>query len=110
LYHIPSDAASTPSYASGNDYSNPASVGFGHIGFTVPDVATALKRVEEFGYEVIKPLGKAEESTMGVSTEIVEGKEGGVAEGYKHVFQQLAFIRDPDVSTYFLRAGVVNYR
>jgi lactoylglutathione lyase len=98
LYHIPSDAASTTSYASGNDYSNPPTVGFGHIGFTVPDVAAALKRVEEFGYEIIKPLGDAEESTMGVGGGIVEGKEGEVVGGYKHVFRQLAFVRDPDVS------------
>lgn len=68
----------------------------------MPDVAAALKRVEEFGYEVIKPLGEAEESTMGVSEEIVDGKEGDVVEGYKHVFRQLAFVKDPDVSCFFI--------
>lgn len=74
------------------------SVGFGHVGFTVPDVAAALKRVEEFGYEVIKPLGEAENGQMGVSDVVVSGKEGPVNEGYKHVFRQLAFVKDPDVS------------
>ena len=73
----------------------------------MPDVAAALKRVEEFGYEVIKPLGEAEESTMGVSEEIVDSKEGDVVEGYKHVFRQLAFVRDPDVSGFFFEGLLV---
>lgn len=33
---------------------------------------------------------------MGVSERIVKGEEGEVMEGYRHVFQQLAFVRDPD--------------
>lgn len=65
----------------------------------MPDVSAALKRVEEFGYEIIKPLGDAEEVRMGVSAKIVSGTEGVVDEGYKHVFRQLAFVRDPDVSS-----------
>lgn len=64
----------------------------------MPDVAEAVERVRSFGYEVIKPLGKAEEDTMAVSQEIVDGKFGAVEEGYKHVFRQLAFVKDPDVS------------
>lgn len=96
LYYIPSDTSTTSTYASGNDYTAPTSVGFGHIGFTVPDVSAALKRVEEFGYSIIKPLGDAEEGRMGVSAQVVSGTEGLVDEGYKHVFRQLAFVRDPD--------------
>jgi lactoylglutathione lyase len=95
LYHIPADAA-TP-YASGNDYSAPG-VGFGHIGFTVPDVAEATNRVKSFGFEVIKPLDEAREDQMAVPDEIVQGNYGPVAEGYKHVFKQLTFVKDPDVS------------
>lgn len=64
-------------------------------------MAAALKRVEEFGYAIVKPLGEAQESTMGVNAKIVQGGEGEVAEGYKHVFRQLAFVRDPDVSFLF---------
>ncbi|KAF2704125.1 Glyoxalase/Bleomycin resistance protein/Dihydroxybiphenyl dioxygenase [Pleomassaria siparia CBS 279.74] len=96
LYHIPSDTSLTSSYASGNSYSSPSSVGFGHIGFTVPDVSLALQRVVDFGYEIIKPLGEAEEKTMGVSSKVVSGQVGEVVEGYKKVFRQLAFVRDPD--------------
>ncbi|USP73277.1 uncharacterized protein yc1106_00551 [Curvularia clavata] len=93
LYHIPADS-SLP-YASGNDYSAPG-VGFGHIGFTVPDVAEATKRVEGFGFEVIKPLGEAKEEQMAVPDEIVQGKYEPVVEGYKHIFKQLTFVKDPD--------------
>ncbi|KAH7378698.1 Glyoxalase/Bleomycin resistance protein/Dihydroxybiphenyl dioxygenase [Pyrenochaeta sp. MPI-SDFR-AT-0127] len=93
LYHIPSDASTA--YVSGNDYSAPG-VGFGHVGFTVPDVAEALDRVRSFGYEIIKPLDEAREEQMGLSDEVVKGKFGGVNEGYKHIFRQLAFVQDPD--------------
>lgn len=94
LYHIPADS-SVP-YTSGNDY--PSGVGFGHIGFTVPNVADAIDRVRSFGYEVIKPLDQAKEEQMGVPKDVVEGQYGNVDEGYKHVFRQLAFVKDPDVS------------
>jgi lactoylglutathione lyase len=95
LYHIPSD--STTSYTSGNDYSSPG-VGFGHIGFTVPDVAEALERIKSFGHEVIKPLDDAKVTQMGLPEPVVKGTFGRVDEGYSHVFKQLAFVKDPDVS------------
>jgi catechol 2,3-dioxygenase-like lactoylglutathione lyase family enzyme len=95
LYHIPADF-STP-YASGNDYATPGA-GFGHIGFTVPDVTEALTRVKSFGFEVIKPLNEAKEEQMGLPDKVVQGDYGHVSELYKHVFKQLAFVKDPDVS------------
>lgn len=95
LYHVPADES--VEYASGNDYSKPG-VGFGHIGFTVPDVAAATERVKSFGFEVLKPLDEAKEEQMGLPDEIVQGKHGEVAEGYKNIFKQLTFVKDPDVS------------
>lgn len=103
LYHIPAD--SSTAYVSGNDYTAPG-VGFGHIGFTVPDVAETLDRVRSFGYEVIKPLDEAREETMGMPASVVEGKYGAVHEGYKHVFKQLAFVKDPDVSFQIENCGM----
>jgi lactoylglutathione lyase len=91
LYHIPAD--SSTAYAAGNDYSAPG------VGFTVPDVAEALERVKSFGFEVIKPLDEAKKEQMGMPEDVVQGKHGNVADGYKHVFKQLAFVKDPDVST-----------
>ena len=80
----------------------------GHIGFTVPDVQAALNRVKSYGYEIIKPLDEAEVETMAVPPEVVEGAKSGVEgkavdEGYKNVFRQLAFVRDPDVSLYMMK-------
>ncbi|KAF1972304.1 Glyoxalase/Bleomycin resistance protein/Dihydroxybiphenyl dioxygenase [Bimuria novae-zelandiae CBS 107.79] len=91
LYHIPGDEGTE--YVSGNEYDRGAGVGFGHVGFTVPDVAAALSRVQSFGFQIIKPLGEAEVSTMGLPPRVGEAE---VNEGYKHVFRQLAFVRDPD--------------
>jgi lactoylglutathione lyase len=95
LYHIPPD--STTPYASGNDYSKPG-VGFGHIGFTVPNVAETLARIKNFGYEVLKPLNEANVEQMGLPEDAMKGKFEEVHAGYKHVFKQLAFVKDPDVS------------
>ncbi|KAF2449066.1 Glyoxalase/Bleomycin resistance protein/Dihydroxybiphenyl dioxygenase [Karstenula rhodostoma CBS 690.94] len=95
LYHIPADK--DLEYTSGNAYGRAgAGVGFGHVGFTVPDVQEALERVKEFGFEVIKPLGEDGEGGMGLPERVVKGEMGSVSEGYKHVFRQLAFVRDPD--------------
>ncbi|KAF2470507.1 Glyoxalase/Bleomycin resistance protein/Dihydroxybiphenyl dioxygenase [Lindgomyces ingoldianus] len=90
LYHIPADS-NTP-YNNGNDYLK-GGIGFGHIGFTVPDVAETLNRVEDFGYKIIKPLDEAKVGQMGLPEEI---KEEEVVQGYQHVFRQLAFVQDPD--------------
>jgi lactoylglutathione lyase len=54
--------------------------------------------VKSFGYEVIKPLDEAKEEQMGMPDSVVQGKSGAVDEGYKRVFRQLAFVKDPDVS------------
>lgn len=90
LYHIPGHLNS---YKNGNENGGE---GFGHIGFTVPDVEAMLKRVSDFGYKVIKPLGEAKTEQFGLP-DFVKGVD--IAEGYKHIFKQLAFVVDPDVST-----------
>ena len=89
LYQIPADDAKP--YRHGNEN---CGEGFGHVGSTVPDVEKALERVGEFGYEIIKPLGEAKAEQFGVPASV---KDEHVAEGYKHVFRQLAFVLDPDV-------------
>lgn len=93
LYHIPGEPKSGP-YRNGNENGGE---GFGHIGFTVPDVEKALHRVSEFGYKIIKPLGEAEAKQFGVPDYV---KDEHVAEGYKFVFRQLAFVVDPDVRSF----------
>ncbi|KAJ4365566.1 hypothetical protein N0V83_008186 [Neocucurbitaria cava] len=48
------------------------------VGFTVPDVSTTLSRIRAAGYEVIKPLGEAEEGTMGLPDDVVQGGMGAL--------------------------------
>ncbi|KAH8643242.1 hypothetical protein IG631_00705 [Alternaria alternata] len=96
IYYLgPRDVDSSTPYASGNDYPGPG-IGLGHLGFTVPDVAEAVERVKSHGFEVIKPLDEAKEEQMGIPADAVAGKHGKVPDGYKYLFKQLAFVKDPD--------------
>jgi lactoylglutathione lyase len=63
-------------------------------------VAETIDRVKSFGFEIIKPLDEAKMTQFGMPDDVAQGKLGEVAEGYKHVFKQLAFAKDPDVSRY----------
>lgn len=89
LYHIPGHLKA---YKNGNENGGE---GFGHLGFTVPDVEASLQRAADFGYKIIKPLEEDKTSQFGVP-DFVRGED--VVEGYKVIFRQLAFIVDPDVS------------
>jgi lactoylglutathione lyase len=69
------------------------------VGFTVPDVAKALQRLKEVypETEILKGLGEEAFRVMGVPRVREDGREDSlVEEGYKAVFRQLAFVRDPD--------------
>jgi lactoylglutathione lyase len=92
LYHVPHDQQDA--YSSGNQLE---SRGFGHLGFTVPDVAAALERLRTVvpDLQVIKPLGDDAFARMGVPAKDGEG-DAAVHDGYRRVFSQLAFVRDPD--------------
>jgi hypothetical protein len=60
----------------------------GHIGLTVPDVRSALTRLEKLGVEVFKPLGVASNETIPVPA----GRET-IVPGYAQVYKQIAMIR-----------------
>ena len=90
LYHVPKDVQEGKEYRSGNEEGG---MGFGHLGFVVPDVKAAVERCRERGYEILKDVGEARVGQMGVNGGIGEEE---VVEGYKFVFRQLAFVRDPD--------------
>ncbi|PVH76825.1 Glyoxalase/Bleomycin resistance protein/Dihydroxybiphenyl dioxygenase [Cadophora sp. DSE1049] len=100
LYYIPpkeGESGRDVKYRNGNE-TDGLGQGFGHLGFTVPDVKEVLERAREFGFEVIKPLGESQVGQYGVEG-LEEGKvdeRRDVVEGYKFVFRQLAFLRDPD--------------
>ena len=96
LYHVHGTEGKDEGwYETGN---RPPALGFGHLGFTVPDVPAALKRLEENGVKVIKPLGVTTNRSIPIS-EWEENKGVGVGEihpNYKAVFDNIAFVQDPD--------------
>ncbi|KAI5920395.1 lactoylglutathione lyase [Camillea tinctor] len=82
-------------HATGND---PPHLGFNHIGFTVPDVKAAVKRLGEAGVSVIKDVGGG--PVDGIPITAWE-KEKGIAHGelshhFENIFRQIAFVKDPD--------------
>ncbi|KAA8912976.1 Glyoxalase/Bleomycin resistance protein/Dihydroxybiphenyl dioxygenase [Sphaerosporella brunnea] len=93
LYHVPHDEQE--SYATGNEKD---ALGFGHMGFTVPDVAVAIERLKKVypELEVLKGLGDDSFASMGIPPTRRGGEDNDVQAGYKAVFRQLAFVKDPD--------------
>lgn len=84
-----------PGYLLGG--SDPPHLGFGHLGFTVPDVAAAIKRLREEGVEILKDVGEGPIKLLPIST---WEKEKGVGTEEVHanflkVLRQIGFIRDP---------------
>ncbi|GKZ17226.1 hypothetical protein AbraIFM66951_009041 [Aspergillus brasiliensis] len=76
----------------------PPHLGFGHLGFTVPDVRQAVERLRGQGVEVMKDLGVAErehipltrwEEDRGVGT-------GQLHPNYRKTFYHVALVKDPD--------------
>jgi lactoylglutathione lyase len=113
LYHVHgSERQPKGYYSSGNDPAR--GLGFSHLGFTVPDVRSTLKYLRANGVEVIKdvgpgtstrravPISEAEEK-LGVGVgdyegDVVEerGKTVELREEYTKVFDEIAFVADPD--------------
>jgi hypothetical protein len=63
-------------------------------GYVIQSIIVCGKCVTD---TVIKPLDEAKTEQIGMPEEIVQGQLGEVAEGYRNVFKQWAFVRDPDV-------------
>ncbi|KAF8588285.1 Glyoxalase/Bleomycin resistance protein/Dihydroxybiphenyl dioxygenase [Ramaria rubella] len=95
LYHIPHHPQSTYELGNGNA---PGHEGFGHIGFTAPDVEKTVARLLKVCPDtvIVKPLGSDEFDTM----QVPKGPngEGGeaIAEGYNKIFKQIWYCKDPD--------------
>ncbi|KAI1628717.1 lactoylglutathione lyase [Exophiala viscosa] len=102
LYHVHgSEKQDEGYYQTGN---TPPNLGFGHLGFTVPNVPEALERLKKAGVEVVKDLGVCTresipisewENERGVGVE-VKGTESEIHKEYAKVFEKIAFVRDPD--------------
>lgn len=95
LYHIHGSENEPPGlYSTGNQ---PPTLGFGHLGFTVPDVPATLEYLTSHGVEVVKELGVATRESIPLSSwEAERGLGlGDVHPAYQKVFEQIAFVKDP---------------
>ena len=96
LYHVHgSEKEEDGYYETGN---RPPALGFGHMGFTVPDVEATLERLRGEGVPVFKELGVTSREKIPLS-EWEKQKGIGLGEPhpiYKAVFDQIAFVQDPD--------------
>jgi lactoylglutathione lyase len=101
LYHVHgSEEQDSTHYSTGNE---PPNLGFGHLGFTVPDVPKALERLRAAGVEVVKDLGVTTresipisdwENGKGIGVE-TKGTETEIHPEYAKVFNKIAFVKDP---------------
>jgi lactoylglutathione lyase len=116
LYHIhgtesgSSTSSTDPPYPStGNE---PPHLGFGHLGFTVPDVPAALRRLRAEGVRVIKDVGPGTSTREAIPLSKWEEERGiGLGEvhsEYAKVFDNFAFVADPDGYTVELVAQAVD--
>jgi len=96
LYHIHGSEKMAPGYYStGNDAPQ---LGFGQVGFTVPNVPETVERLRKDGVKILKELGSAKREDVPL-TKWEESNGIGVGEihqNYKHIFEQIAFVTDPD--------------
>ena len=105
LFHVhgteKDDAEGGFDMATGN---TPPNLGFGHLGFTVPDVPAALERLRAAGVRVVKELGDSGRHTVPLS-DWEEGRGVGVGEvhvNYKRFYDQIGFVADPVSFCFFL--------
>lgn len=98
LYHIHgSEKQPKGYYETGN---RPPALGFGHLGFTVPSVPKALERLRAAGVTVVKDIGPGTSTRRAIPLSEHEEKLGvGLGEvhpNYAAVFDNIAFVQDPD--------------
>ncbi|KAI1633840.1 lactoylglutathione lyase [Biscogniauxia mediterranea] len=97
LCHYHGSERQPPAYhATGSD---PPHLGFNHVGFTVPDVRAAVRRLGAAGVRVVKDVGGG--PVDGIPVTRWEREEKGIARGelsrhFENVFRQIAFVKDPD--------------
>jgi len=95
LYHVHgSEKQPEGYYSTGN---TPPNLGFGHLGFTVPDVPKALERLKAAGVKIVKDLGVSTKESIPLSDwEANKGVgQGTIHDNYKAVFDKIAFVQDP---------------
>ncbi|KAJ0382946.1 hypothetical protein COL922a_011484 [Colletotrichum nupharicola] len=75
----------------------PPHLGFGHLGFTVPDVPSILARLKAAGAPVVKDLGFNGRASIPLTEWERERGVGAeeMVESYKKTIKQVAMVEDP---------------
>lgn len=86
--------------------------GFGHLGFTVPDVEATVKRLTDHGVKVFKPLGVSDRATIPITDWETEkgcglGDEDGLAPEFNRIVKSFVHVFDP-VSSAPSSVGTLN--
>ncbi|KAF9248094.1 hypothetical protein DTO027I6_6328 [Penicillium roqueforti] len=76
----------------------PPHLGFAHLGFTVPDVSAAVRRLRDGGVRILKDVGVSSREAVPLSE---WEEERGIARGEIHAnyawfFEKFAMVADPD--------------
>ncbi|KAK5138438.1 hypothetical protein LTR08_000024 [Meristemomyces frigidus] len=81
-------------YDSGNE---PPTLGFGHLGFQVPDVQATVARLAEHGVEVVKHVGSSSRQSAGLTEWEAERGVGvgKLQQKFRAVLERIAFVKDP---------------
>ncbi|OOF99479.1 hypothetical protein ASPCADRAFT_203253 [Aspergillus carbonarius ITEM 5010] len=76
----------------------PPNLGFGHLGFSVPDVREAVERLRGQGVSVVKELGDFSRRSVPLSRwEAGRGwGVGELTEGFENIWGRIACVGDPD--------------
>ncbi|KAJ5344081.1 uncharacterized protein MYU51_012103 [Penicillium brevicompactum] len=92
LYHT--HGAESGGISTGNE---PPSLGFSHLGFTVPDVPAAVKRLRDGGVSILKDVGVCSRDTVPLSEWEAERGigRGEIHENYAWFFEKFAMVADP---------------
>lgn len=76
----------------------PPHLGFGHLGFTIPDIPAMLERFTANGVRVIKPLGVATRESVPISdweSDTYNVGAGELHSDFKRIYGQIAVVEDP---------------
>ncbi|PYH94211.1 lactoylglutathione lyase [Aspergillus ellipticus CBS 707.79] len=77
---------------------NPPHLGFGHLGFTVPDAGAAVERLRAAGVTVVKEVGEKSKESVPVSDwEVERGLAVGELEGgFERIWEKIGCVVDPN--------------
>lgn len=93
LIHVHEKAEENGGAASAKDSCSGVLTGFGHLGFTVPDVNELLKKGEGAGYEVLKWPGDVSLGALELSD---ASSQHLLHDHFRGLYSQVGFLRDPD--------------